>query len=229
MAKVKFTAVVADMRNKLNGSVFAKNRGGAYVRTKVTPVNRQTVDQANVRNRLGTFSQGFRGLTANQIAAWNSAVDNFKGTDIFGDIKTPSGINLYVKLNANLASVNTAAISTPPLPSSVPAITALSASADASAHTLSIVFAPSPVPANTSFVILVTKQKSPGQSFFGGQYSQLAVVAAAGTSPQALGTAYEAKFGSLITGQKIGVKIFAINTTTGQAGIPLTTELVVQA
>jgi hypothetical protein len=29
MAKVLFTAVVADMRNKLNGTVFSKNRYGA--------------------------------------------------------------------------------------------------------------------------------------------------------------------------------------------------------
>ena len=42
MAKIKMTAIVADMRNKLNGSVFSRNRGGAYIRTKVTPINPQT-------------------------------------------------------------------------------------------------------------------------------------------------------------------------------------------
>ncbi len=69
MAKIKMTAIVADIRNKLNGTVFAKNRGGAYMRTKVTPVNRQTSDQSTVRNRLGSFAQGFRGLTQDQITA----------------------------------------------------------------------------------------------------------------------------------------------------------------
>ena len=44
MAKILTTAIVADIRNKLNGSVFSKNRYGAYVRTKVTPVNPQTDD-----------------------------------------------------------------------------------------------------------------------------------------------------------------------------------------
>lgn len=223
------TAIVADIRNKLNGTVFAKNRGGAYMRTKVTPVNRQTSFQSTVRNRLGSFAQGFRGLTQDQILAWNSAVDNFKGTDIFGDIKTPSGINLYVKLNANLSRVAIAAITDPPLPSSVAVITTLSAAAAAGTPSFSVVFTPTPVPADTSFVISVTKQKSPGQSFFGGQYTDIAVKAAAATSPANILAAYNAKYGTLIAGQKIGVKIQAINEVTGQAGIPLTYELIVAA
>lgn len=229
MAKVKFTAVVADMRNKLNGSVFSKNRGGAYVRTKVTPVNRQTTFQANVRNSLGSRSQAFRGLTQLQIQAWNNAVDNFKSTDIFGDIKTPSGINLYVKLNTNLDRVGVAAIATPPLPGSVAAVTALSGAADVSDESFDVTFTPTPVPAGTAFVISATKQKSPGQSFFGGQYTDIATVDAAGTSPADIYAAYTAKYGTLIAGQKIGIRIQAINKVTGQAGIPLSAELIITA
>ena len=52
MAKILMTAIVADIRNKLNGSVFSKNRYGAYVRTKVTPVNPQSTAQQNTRNNL---------------------------------------------------------------------------------------------------------------------------------------------------------------------------------
>ena len=229
MAKVKFTAVVADMRNKLNGTVFSKNRGGSYTRTKVTPVNRQSSFQSVVRNRLGSFAQGFRGLSVSQIAAWNAAVDSFKSTDIFGDIKTPSGINLYVKLNTNLARASASSISIPPLPIAVTPLTALSAVADASDQDIDVTFAPTPVPAGFRLVISMTKQKSPGQSFFGGQYVDIASVAAAGTSPVNITTAYTNRFGALVAGQKIGVKAQLISTTTGQAGIPLTTEIIVQA
>lgn len=227
MAKVKYTAIVADIRGKLSGSVFSKNRGGSYVRTKVTPVNRKTTEQANVRNRLGTFSQNFRALLQSQIQGWNQAVGNFAKTDIFGDIKNPSGINLYVKLNANLDRVGIAAISDAPQPSSVPAITAISGTAAAGTPALSIVFAPSPVPADTSFVISVTKQKSAGQSFFGGQYVDLVVKAAGSTSPVNALAAYTARFGALQAGAKIGVSIQAINEITGQAGVSISTEIVV--
>lgn len=116
MAKVKFGMMAVDMRNKLGGQVFSKNRGGAYIRTKVTPANAQTSFQTAVRAILTFFAQSFRTLTAAQILAWNNAVSDFTGTDIFGDVRTPSGINLYIRLNANLAKVGEPAISDPPLP-----------------------------------------------------------------------------------------------------------------
>ena len=67
MAKIKMTAIVADMRNKLNGSVFSRNRGGAYIRTKVTPINPQTAAQVQARSLLTSLSQGFRSLSQAQI------------------------------------------------------------------------------------------------------------------------------------------------------------------
>ncbi len=229
MAKVKFTAVVADMRNKLNGSVFSKNRSGAYVRTKVTPVNRQTSYQTTVRNRLGTYAQGFRGLTQTQIAAWNAAVDNFKSTDIFGDIKSPSGINLYVKLNANITRAGGTAIATPPLPVAVTPLTVLSAVADASDGSVVVTFAPTPVPAGFALVISMTKQLSPGKTFTGGQFVDIVVIAAAGTSPSTTTTNYTGRFGTIVVGQKIGVQIQLVNITTGQAGVPLRATCIAQA
>jgi len=99
MAKVKFTAFMADARGKLNGTVFSKNRGGSYVRTKVTPSNPQTSFQSAVRQRLSSLSASFRALSASQILAWNNAVGDFLSTNIFGDTVTPSGLQLFVKLN----------------------------------------------------------------------------------------------------------------------------------
>ena len=42
MAKIKFGMMMTDASGKLGGQVFSKNRGGSYVRTKVTPTNPQT-------------------------------------------------------------------------------------------------------------------------------------------------------------------------------------------
>ena len=49
MAKIKFGMMMTDASGKLGGQVFSKNRGGSYVRTKSTPVNRQSSAQMNVR------------------------------------------------------------------------------------------------------------------------------------------------------------------------------------
>jgi hypothetical protein len=57
----------------------------------------------------------------------------------------------------------------------------------------------------------------------------LALVAATETSPVEIGTAYEAKFGNMVAGQKIFVRAYYISTSTGQAGIPVSAMAIVAA
>lgn len=102
MAKVKFGAMMVDARGKLGGQVFSKNRGGAYIRTKVTPSNPNSLSQSGVRSIFGSISSGWSSLTDQERASWNNAVDDYKQTDVFGDLKTPSGKALYQRLNQNL-------------------------------------------------------------------------------------------------------------------------------
>lgn len=227
--KVKYTALMADARGKLNGTVASKNRGGAYLRTKVTPSNPRTTAQSAVRSRLTTYAQGWRALTATQLAAWSAAVANYTKTDIFGDIKIPSGINLYTKVNMNLAEAGQAAITTPALPGSVVGPTSLTLTAAAGTPAMSLVYAATPVPAATTWIVYATKQVSPGVSFVKNQYRKIAVIAAAAASPDNLLTAYNTKFGTLVAGQKVFVQIVAVNNTTGQKSTPFSTSCIVGA
>jgi hypothetical protein len=55
MAKINFGQTVNDARGKLGGTVFSKNKSGAYTRRKVTPANPRTVAQSRVRNFFGTL------------------------------------------------------------------------------------------------------------------------------------------------------------------------------
>lgn len=225
--KVKFGAVVVDGRGKAGGHVFSKNRGGAYMRTKVTPINPQTSFQAEVRARLTEFSQGWRELTETERAAWNTAVSNFTKTDVFGDIKKPSGINLYVRLNSNIQLGGGAAITEPPVLSTAPNTVEVTVTSDASTPTLSAAFTNSPVPADTAYVIECTSQQSPGKSFLKNQYRVLTVLPAAATTPANILAAYTARFGALIAGQKIGFRSYAIDLLTGIKGQPSVSEILV--
>lgn len=228
MAKVLYTAVVADMRNKLNGSVFSKNRYGAYVRTKVTPVNPRTTAQQNARNILATWSAGWRSITQAQRNGWIAAAPNFPFTDVFGNIKFLSGNALYVKLNANLNYAGVAGIDDAPTPTDIPAITALTLTATGGGTpALSMVFAPTPVPAGYALIVKATPNIPQSRLFISNQFRNIKVVAAAGTSPNNLLTAYAAVFGNPVTGNRITVQAFYISTTTGQAGIPLQAEDIV--
>jgi len=218
--KMKFGAIVVDGRGKIGGHVASKNRAGAYLRTKVTPVNAQTSSQLTIRSRFTGFSQGWRALTAAQRDAWNAAVSDFTKTDVFGDIQTPTGFNLFQRLNNNLANCGVAQIDTPPLPGAVGICTVTTVTVAAGAGTFSIALS-NTVPANTNCKVFATAPVSAGKSYVKSLYRQVAVLDAAEESPYDLSTEYEAKFGSVgLAGQKIFVKIEAVNITTGQCATP---------
>ena len=114
MAKIKFGMMMTDARGKLGGQVFSKNRSGAYVRTKVTPVNPRTAAQQLSRSILGTLSASWSGLTEAQRRAWNSAVEDWQKTDVFGDLRKPTGKNLFTSLNKELIQSNQPQVLLPP-------------------------------------------------------------------------------------------------------------------
>lgn len=138
MAKIKFGMMMTDARGKLGGQVFSKNRAGAYIRTKVTPSNPQSMFQSFVRSNLGTLSSGWNALSAQQIAEWNEAVKAWQSSDIFGDIKTPTGKNLFVKLNLFLLNTGQTKIVAPPEKMALPQFNNVDVAIDQTAGTINI-------------------------------------------------------------------------------------------
>lgn len=217
MAKVKFTAFMADVRGKLNGTVFSKNRGGAYTRTKVTPSNPQTVAQTTVRQRLASLSASFRALTAAQILAWNNSVNDFLGTNVFGDTVKPTGLQLFVKLNANLLSIGLPVIDNPPAPTALSPLTATIASLTDTVFTAAL----GSITTDETYVIEATAPVSPGRLFLKNEFRVITTVAGTGSAipTQNIFTAYSAKFGAPVFGQRVGLRVKVISEVTGQAGV----------
>lgn len=217
--KVKFGAIVTEARGKINGMVASRNKAGAYFRTKVTPINRGSDAQSLIRSRLADLSQSWRGLTAAQRDAWNSAVSAFTRTDIFGDLKNPSGFNLYQRLNNNLAIVGQAAISTPPVPSGAGAFSSLSLAVVTGTPAVTLTFSPA-IATDMSVKVYATAPLSAGVNFAKAEYRLIGVLTSSDTSPKAITSLYTAKFGSVgSTGQKIFVKCEQVNESTGETGV----------
>jgi hypothetical protein len=215
--KVKFGALMTDGRGKIGGQVLSKNRGGAYMRNKVTPVNPQTASQSTVRSRFGDLSSAWRGLTQAQRDAWNGIVSQYSKTDIFGDLKNPSGLALYQRLNNNLAKIGVAAISTPLATSAVPTVTAGTLTATTGVQALSLALGGA-VPAGVKMVVRATAPMSAGKNFVKSEFRQILVVAAAAASPVNLLASYTAKFGPVgAIGTKVFVSIEFVSITTGLA------------
>ena len=215
-AKVKYGEMISDMRGKINGTVHSKNRSGQYMRNKTSPVNPQTTSQSGVRNSFSTFAQGWRALTEAQRDAWTSASENFTKTNVFGDNIKLTGANLYMSLNRNIATAAGAAITSPPLPSAVTGLTALSGDPDVSDATIVMTYTPA-IPATGTVLIFATAPQSAGVSFVKNKYRFIESIVAADVSPYDITAAYEAKFGTgwKTAGQKVFVKFVPMITLSG--------------
>lgn len=223
MAKIKYSALVSDMRNKLNGSVASKNRYGSYLRNKVTPVNPQTSYQQNVRQMLGSLSSQYRGLTQSQRNSFINGAQNFPFTDIFGDTRYLSGQTLFVKLNTNLLNAGESVIETAPLPVGVPEFSATDLNVTTSAGDIAdmqLSVSSATVPAGFVVAVYATPPLSQSINFVKNRlrFIGIGTVAASAVDLTAM---YAARFGSSAAeGERITVRIALISTDSGQQGVP---------
>lgn len=218
MAKIKFGMMMTDARGKLGGQVFSKNRSGAYIRTKVTPSNPQTQAQAQVRSNLATLSTGWNSLTASQIAQWNGSVDDWASTDVFGDIKKPTGKNLYVKLNVNLLNSEQPTVANPPAKLELPALVGVDVDVTKATNKLEIDGLPAF--ADGVYQVEACAPVSIGVNFVKNKFRVISYETQATAGVVDVSTAYNAKFGSVAAAENIFFRIRAIGEN-GQAGVPL--------
>lgn len=224
--KVKWGALMTDGRGKIGGQVASKNRGGAYMRNKVTPVNPATTSQTTARNRLSSISQSWRSLTEAQRDAWNGAVTNFSKTDIFGDSKNPSGFTLYQRLNNNILTMGGAIITVPPTMEGTDQFSDLVLTYTSGTPSLSLAF--TLVAGDDPGVkVFATAPQSAGVSFVKSEYRLINAAAEDLTSPYNALTAYNAVFGSVgAAGTKIFFKLVPCNATSGIEGTAVTVSKV---
>ena len=213
--KVKWGQIISEGRGKLGGLVASRNRSGSYMRTKVSPSNPQSVAQTEVRNYLTSVSQAWRGLTSAQRLAWNNAVASFKSTNIFGDGVTPSGFNLYSRLNQNLKLIGASVITTPPLPANVPAFTSCTITPDFTTGDFEVAFAPA-IGATENVLVYATPGVSAGKSFVKSEYRLIEILDTADVTPYDITTSYTAAFGALpAVGTKAFVKMRQVVIASG--------------
>lgn len=216
--KIKFSGLgVVDGRGKINGTVASKSRSGAYARVKVSGTNPQTSFQLAVRNRLTFFSQAWRSLGAAVINSWNSATDQWRRTNVFGDGVAPTGKNLYTRLNANIQSVGGTAITAPPAPLGAQQVVAgalvmTNGGAKTIAYTGTTVL--------STVQVWATAGQSAGVRFLKNKYKLVTTFLGNTASPVDISTAYEARYGEPAVGSYVGVKLVAIRLTTGENSLP---------
>lgn len=221
--KIKFGMMMTDGRGKLGGQVASKNRAGAYVRTKTSPVNPQSIAQSQVRSSFAAVSALWRGLTDQNRASWNEAVNNWQRTDVFGDLKTPSGFNLFMRLCTPLQNAfNDVIIGLyAPTPVEMPALSTVTATYVTGTNALNLVTTVANTLELDEYVynIYATAPQSAGKSFVKNDFRLLGWVEADAPTRN-IADLYNAKFGSLPLNSNVQIRVQALSRATGQLGVP---------
>lgn len=215
--KLKWGALVVAGSGKIGGHVAAKNSSGAYLRTKVTPVNPRTVDQISARARLGANAKQWGVITQDQRDAWNANSVDFNSKNVFGDDIKLSGINVFSRLNNNLLLIGEAIIESPPIAESFAGPTVVSIVSNVQGGILTI----SPdfdVPVGAAGVVRMTSPQSAGKKFVKSEFRVINIAPEGSAAPYDVAAAYIAKFGALPQeGQKVFCEVYVISKTTGIA------------
>lgn len=186
------------------GSTSSRNRYGQYVRSRATPVNPNSTAQGSVRARLSANAAAWRTLTDNQRAGWESLGAQMVRTDSLGQSYTLNGFGAYCSVNNNLDAAGEAAVDDAPglvTPSALLTTTITLTSAS-----FSVAYTPTPLGTGERLFFYAGPQRTAGRQFE-GDLRLLFVSASAAASPANVLSAYSARFGAPVTGNRIFVAL----------------------
>ena len=226
-------ALAQDVRGSLNGIVFSRNRGGAYVRSKVSPVQPVSEWSSAVRNGFKACSQRWATeLDDAQRAGWSAFAQTHPFVNVFGDSIVLSGIAFYNAVNQRVRLCGGAWIDDAPssfvvgdLGSVTVAVTAAAGS-----FTACSVVTENAVPYGGGLVIWMTDVIPAGRKVQKSQYRLVnqanRVVFASGVD---FGSDANLRFPEtpVGSGDVIGFLVAAIDLTTGAIGPGVSARVVV--
>ncbi len=98
MANIKTSALVADIKGKIGGNCFARNKAGIYVRAKIKPINPMAIRQQQRRAAISVAAAAWGKLTSNVRAGWQAYALNTSWTNRLGDSINIGGEAAFVRL-----------------------------------------------------------------------------------------------------------------------------------
>jgi len=125
MAKIIYGAGVSQMSGKQGGTVFSRNKSGAYTRTNRKGTNPNTASQQSRRANFRAASRYFKTLSAVEQQSFKDNAINYPQVDRLGQTVTLSGAQLAAKF-ANLLKLQNLGLAPQEMGSPVDMQTALS-------------------------------------------------------------------------------------------------------
>lgn len=218
MAKILLGPVASAISGSTGGTTFSRNKGGAYMRARVVPLNPKTAAQTVVRSNFAASAKAWSNLlTDTQRAAWTFFAQANPVMNTLGASIILSGLSMYTRLNQVLAQGGYAGIDDPPANLNIDPITpATVLNATNSGPSINFTTAAQSAFVNTSYYIFATGAMNAGRTPAQNQYRFIGTYAPALASVLInFNVPYFDLFGTPAVGTKIGARIAQVNTTSG--------------
>jgi len=223
MGKVKFSGAISEIRNKVGGVIYSRNRYGAYTRNYAFPLTSPTSYQLSQQAIFASVGVVWKTLTDSQRSAWRTVAASLKKTDIFSNQYSSTGYNFFMQLNNERVLVGQSVLSDPPVLSALPLFGGLTVVLNTGTSSFLFSLAFSNLTSNDAIVIRTTDNDSQGATFFKNMYRVIAVVSDATTMPYNAYSDFITRFSSFNNGMRIGCQIYSVNKITGLRSQPLNT------
>ncbi len=225
MATIKLGPIVADIRGKLGGTIFSRNKAGNYAKKFTQPNNPQTAAQQFFRNLFASVSQRWsNNLSQPERETWIEAAPTFPIFNKVGEVIYLSGKGLHDLLNSTLRIIGEAFIAEAPANAPAQIVEVVSFTPDTTAGTM-VLELDQAVNGNNKALIEATVGVNAGVNNVQNLYKQIAVADDTTFDPVAFtadfATEYEAVFGVLpVVGQKVFIRITTVLKASGNRAVP---------
>lgn len=108
--------ILGSLRGSIGDNTFSHNRGGDYVRRRVSPTNPNSTRQQTMRSLLATLASAWSTvLTGPTRAAWNVWAGNQAKEGPLGNSINLTGINAFIWCNTHILDAGDPQINSPPI------------------------------------------------------------------------------------------------------------------
>lgn len=219
MALIALGSTVSDIRGSIAGTTYSRNKGGAYARARVAPINRRTPAQTQVRANFAANSKAWSGtLTAAERAAWTAFASANPLVNVLGASIIVSGLAMYQKLNQVLAQIGSSPEPEPPPDLTVPGLAAATGTTiTAATPVVQVNTDAQAVTANAAYYIFATPPLAAGKTPQTSEYRYIGNFDATAAAVLIdITSDYVALYGGGgAVGNVIGIAVATVNTETG--------------
>ena len=220
MAKFTYGPIVSDARNKLAGVVFSRSRSGPYGRSKVSPTQPRTSYQATVRANFTYLAKYWSSAAMDAYrAGWIALAQRYPVKDVFGNTRTLTGLQFFIKCNGVILQCGNPVQPIPPEDMIANSPGLLTMGANVGAGTITCTATLLTIPADIAMLWGAAPQNA-GVARVGAKLRFLKWKYGGNITPGEAGQAYIAKFGIWAVGQRIFVALNYSHDSSGAVGTP---------